>query len=100
MGSILSSRVREDGKVIFEVCTDYNEALQMHGNLENIHIFSENVAAIKTNMSQRGKNDSTKYFLIPKELRRNLRFRDTTKCQKIETDSKIIFIYTIDKLRV
>ena len=98
MGTILSSRIKEDGKVVFEVMVDYEESVQLKGHMDNIHVFSENVADIKTTISQRGKNEATKYFLIPRELRQDMKFNAPTKCQKIETKTKTIFIYTIDKL--
>jgi len=77
---------------------DYDESVQLRGHMSNIHLFSENVADIKANISQRGKNEATKYFLIPKELRKNLKFDSKTTCQKIETKTKIIFVYVVDKL--
>lgn len=98
MGSILSSKTTKDGKIIYEVVMDYDESLQLKGNIKNIHIFSEDVAEIKTNLSSRGKNEATKYFLIPRELRHNIKFTDKVKCQKLETESKIIFVYVVDKL--
>ena len=100
MGAILSSRMKEDGKVVFEVLVDYDESVQLKGFMDNVHVFSENVADIKTNISQRGKNEATKYFLIPRELRRNLKFTAKTTCQKIESKTKTIFIYVIDKIGV
>lgn len=98
MGEILSSRIKDDGKVVFEVSVDYDESVQLKGHMDNIHIFSENVTDIKTNMSQRGKNEATKYFLIPKELRKGMKFTAKTTCQKIETKTKTIFVYIVDKL--
>ena len=98
MGTILSSRIKDDGKIIFETIIDYEEAVQLKGYMDNIHIFSENVADIGTNISQRGKNEATKYFLIPKELRKGLKFTAKTTCQKIETKTKTIFIYVVDKI--
>jgi len=77
---------------------DYDESVQLKGHMSNIHLFSENVADIKTNISQRGKNEATKYFLIPKELRKNLKFNEKTTCQKIETKTKTIFIYVLDQI--
>ena len=56
------------------------------------------VSDIKANISQRGKNEATKYFLIPKELRKGLNFNAKTTCQKIETKTKTIFIYVMDNL--
>ena len=100
MGAVLSSRMKDDGKVIFEVAVDYDESTQLKGFMDNVHIFSENVADIKTNISQRGKNEATKYFLIPRELRKGLKFTAETTCQKIETKTKTIFIYVVDKIGV
>jgi hypothetical protein len=57
MGCIISSKVKDDGKIVFEVCVDQEEALQLRGHLENIHVFSEKTAESKTNMVQRGKSD-------------------------------------------
>lgn len=98
MGSIVSSKSAKDGKIIYEVLMDYDESLQLKGRIKNVHLFSEDVAEIKTNLSSRGKNEATKYFLIPRELRHDMKFTDKVKCQKLETQSKIIFIYVVDKL--
>jgi hypothetical protein len=98
MGTILSSKSAKNGKIVYEVLVDYEESLQLKGHVKNIHLFSEDVAEIKTNLSSRGKNEATKYFLIPRELRYNLKFTDNVRCQKIDTDSKTIFVYVVDKL--
>ncbi len=100
MGSILSSKTTKDGKIIYEILMDYEESLQLKGHIKNVFVFSEDVAEIKTNLSSRGKNEATKYFLIPRELRHNIKFTDKVKCQKIETDLRMIFIYVVDKLRL
>ncbi|MFH0978161.1 MAG: hypothetical protein V1837_02550 [Candidatus Woesearchaeota archaeon] len=99
MASILSSRVKDDGKVVFEVIVDYDEAIQLQGHLDNIHLFSENVINVTANLSQRGKNEATKYFLVPRELRKNLKMSSEVTCQRIETKSRIFFVYVMDKLR-
>ncbi|OGJ21283.1 hypothetical protein A3K73_05520 [Candidatus Pacearchaeota archaeon RBG_13_36_9] len=100
MGKILGTKTTKEGKVIFEVELGYEEALQLKGYINNICVFSEDAAEIKTNLSQRGKNEATKYFLIPRELRSNLRFNEKVKCQKLETDTKIIFVYVVDKIKI
>jgi hypothetical protein len=100
MGNILGTKTTKDGKVVFEVELDYEESLQLKGYIKNIHLFSEDVADIKANLSQRGKNEATKYFLIPRELRTNLKFNEKVRCQKIETDNKIIFVYVVDKINL
>jgi len=100
MGDVISSKIRDDGKVIFEVAVDYDEAKQLRGHMDKIHLFSEHTAQHEANMTQRGKNEATKYFLVPRQLREDLRFRTNALCQKIETASKLIFIYCIDKENV
>ena len=71
--------------------------MKLKGNIKNIHIFSEDAAEVRTNLSQRGTNEATKYFLIPKELRENLIFSEEVKCQKIDTDTRTIFIFVVEK---
>ena len=98
MGTILSAKMNDDRKVIFEASINYDEYVQLKGYMDNVHVFSENIADVKANISQRGKNEATKYFLIPKELRSGLKFNAKTTCQKIETNTKTIFIYVVDKM--
>lgn len=97
MGTILSSKIKGDKKVIFEVLMDYEEAVQLQGRMDNIHVFSENISEIKTNISTRGKNAATKYLLIPRNLRQNIKFDKGVSCQKIDLKEKIIFIYIVEK---
>jgi hypothetical protein len=100
MGKILGTKTTKEGNVIFEIELDYEESLLLKGHIKNIHVFSEDVADIRSNLSQRGKNEATKYFLIPRELRSNLKFNEKVKCQRLDTDSKIIFVYVVDKIRI
>ena len=97
MGSIISSKVRDDGKVIFEVVMDYDEAIQLQGHMDNVYLFTEKTAAETAGISQRGKNEATKYFLIPRELRKDLKFNNDVFCQRVDTKTKIVFIYLVDK---
>jgi hypothetical protein len=98
MGTILTSRTKEDNKIVFEVLVDYEEALQLKGNLNNIHLFSEDVATVDTHLARRGKNESTYYLLVPKELRKDFQFKGAVKCQKIDTKTRTMFVYVIDKI--
>ena len=101
MGEILGTKITGEGKVIFTIAAEHEEALQLKGHVEDIHLFTEKVSDIKTNIACRGKNAATKYFLIPREFRRNLKFDDNEiSCQKIETKSKIMFVYVIDKFKL
>ena len=98
MGQIVGIKALRDDKVVVEVQMNYEESLKLKGHIKNIHLFSENAAEIKTNLSQRGTNEATKYFLIPRELRENLTFNEKVKCQRIDTDLRIIFVYMVDKI--
>ena len=51
MGRILGTKTTKEGKVIFEVEMDYEQALQLKGHIQNIHLFSEDVADIKAHLS-------------------------------------------------
>ncbi len=100
MGAVLGTKMLKDNKVLFEIELDYEESLRLRGFIKNVHVFSEDAAEIKTNLSQRGTNEATKYFLIPRELRDNLKFDEKVKCQKIETPTKNIFIFAVNKLNL
>jgi hypothetical protein len=90
--------MKDKGEVVFEISLNYEEAKQLKGNMENVHVFSENAADLKTNISQRGKNKSTKYFVIPKEAREGLAYDSEITCQRIETRTKAFFLFAMDKL--
>jgi len=97
MGVITGIKTTRDNKVIVGVELDYEESLKLKGHVQNIFLFSEDAAEIKTNLTQRGSNEATKYFLIPRELRENLTFNKKVKCQRIETNSRIFFVYSVEK---
>lgn len=99
MGTIISSK-KDGDKVVVEVLSDYDEFLQLRGHLNNVYLFAESIAEVKTNISQRGKNEATKYFLIPRQFRKGFRFNNTTACQKMEFKDKVVFFYVVDKLKV
>ena len=96
LGEILNTKKQKE-KVILQVAMNYNEAIQLNGHLTNVHLFSEETTKTETNLSQRGKNSATKYFLIPKEMRKDLKFNRKVMCQRIDNGSKTFFIYVIDK---
>ena len=96
MGKVLSSR-RSGSGLLFEVELAYDEATLLKGHYDNVHLFTEKIAEFETNISSRGKNSVTKYFLIPRHLRKNVNYNCPVNCQKIDTKDKIIFIYVVDK---
>ena len=98
MGTIIGTKIGKDNKIVVDVEMGYEESLKLRGNIKNIHIFSEDSADIKANLSQRGTNEATKYFLIPKELRKDLKFDEEVKCQRIDSNDKTIFIFVVNKI--
>ncbi len=99
MGTIISSK-KEGNNVVLEILTDYEEFLQLKGHLNDIRLITENVAEVQTNISQRGKNEATKYFLIPRQFRKGFKFNNTTSCQRFNLKNKVLFVYVIDKLKI
>ena len=99
MGMIISSK-KKGKKIISEFLSDYDEFLQLKGHLDDIRLFSENVGGVQTNISQRGKNEATKYFLITKQYRRGFKFNNSVSCQKLDFDDKAIFVYIVDKTKI
>ena len=68
--------------------------------MEDVHLFTEKTACVKTNISQRGKNEATKYFLIPRNLRTGFKFNNSTSCQRMDLNDKVVFVYVVDKLSI
>ena len=99
MGTIINTKKRGN-KIVSEILSDYDEYLQLKGHLENVRLFSENAAEVRTNISQRGKNAATKYFLIPCQFRKDLNLNNATACHKMEFSDKTIFIYVVDKCKI
>lgn len=97
MGAILTSRRHEHtGKVIVEVLLDPAEYRQLGGEMDNIYLFTERAAAIPSRVSLRGRNEATKYFLIPRQLRRKLSISGGVSCQRFDHDCRSVFIYVVD----
>lgn len=97
MGTIISSEVNGD-QITFKVVLRKDEALHLKGHTDKIHLLTERTSENNTNIARRGKNGATKYFLIPRKLRKNLKFTEDVSCQRIDTDTKTIFVYLVDKL--
>ena len=96
MGTIIGSKIREDGKVIFEILLDAEESLNLKGHVSDIHVFSDNNSEVHSRLTKRGKNDATMYFLVPKDLREGL-LNSNAKCQLLNTTNKKQFIFFIIK---
>ncbi len=96
MGKIVSSKTLNNNNVLFEIEVNYKESLFLKGNIQNIHLFSEDAAQVCSNIASRGAYEATKYFLIPKQLRGGFDFNRDVHCQRIDLDKKIIFVFLVE----
>ncbi len=95
MGKILGLKTVNDEKVLVNLELTSKEVLWLKGNLEDMHIFSENNLEYETRLIKRGKRESTKYFLLPKELRDDIMPSNNVSCNKIKTKTKEILIFSV-----
>lgn len=97
MGKVTSLKSLSDDRVELKLELTQKEMLWLKGNLEKMHVFSENNLDMETRLVQRGKRESTKYFLMPKEFKKNVMASNSVKCTMIESKSKQIFIFAVNK---
>lgn len=97
MGKILNLRTVNDDKVHVTLELSQKEVLWLEGNMEKMHVFSENNLTHETKLVQRGKKESTRYFLIPKNLRRKVMISNSVKCTTIEGKTKQLYIFAVNK---
>ena len=96
MGKILNLKSFGKDKVRCELEISYEESLQLGGRLKQVYIFSDE-QNIKTNVILKGIHGSSKYFLIPKTLRKNLKLPEQITYCRLDVPEKIFFIYSIEK---
>ncbi len=100
MGEIVSSRLAENGKVILEVHMNYDEALELGGHMEGVHVFSNAQNGLPSRLTRRGKDTGTTYLLIPKKFRKQVlekvKCAEAT-CSLIENDSHIFLVFSLEK---
>lgn len=99
MGTILCARrsTGDDG-VILEVLLTNDEVRQLRGEMDGVVVFSDRTATVSTRMSLRGRNAVTRYFLVPRQLRKGLPVHAGLSCQRLEVDGKVLFVYVLDPL--
>jgi hypothetical protein len=94
MGKILRQKLKED-TIVAEIALTKEEARDLGGEMENITLFTEEKATVPTKISLRGRNEATKYFLIPKTLRRSINTMGSVSCQRIRRTGRDIFVYVV-----
>jgi len=98
MGKILEIKSINEEKTNVKLELTQKELIWLKGNLEKMHIFSENNLEFITRLVKRGKRESTKYFLMPKEFRKGVMPSDSVKCNLIETRTKYMFLFAVNKI--
>jgi hypothetical protein len=97
MGEILNVKRGKDEKIIVNLELNKKEYDWLKGNLDYMCIFSEKNLEYETRLVQRGKRESTKYFLLPKEFRKNIYPQNSVKTTRIETKNRYIYLFSINK---
>jgi hypothetical protein len=97
MGKILTLKTQSNEKINITLELSAQEVLWLKGNLEKMHLFSENNLEESTRLVQRGKRESTKYFLLPRNFRKGVMPSNDVPCTKIETKTRHIFIFGVNK---
>ena len=97
MGDILNILNKSDDKVEVTLTIDREYLKNLKGNLDKLHLFSENVLEYDSKLVSRGKDESTKYLLIPKEINYDVFARDDVNYGVIEKEDKYLFIFSVNK---
>lgn len=98
MGTIIEIKTLHNSNLIYKVLLEKEEVLSLKNAIRNINIFTEHLCNTEAKMIIRGNKGVTKYFEIPFILRfrRNKNLNDLLY-HKIETSSKVFYIYVIKK---
>lgn len=97
MGHIIGTKAMPDKSVICKILMDADEIENLKGHLKNIQIFSEDFCRHESQINTRGNNGVTKYFKIPLNIRSRKKHNGQLSYQRIETPSKIFYIYTLQR---
>lgn len=85
-------------KYLYEIEAETQELNQIKGSSDNLIFFSDENFNLETNISKRGRQGRTKYFLIPKGLRKRIDLSDKRiVCQRLDLKNKIFFVYAVSK---
>lgn len=97
MGKISTIKTINEERVTVTLELTQEELLWLKGNIDDVHIFAEKNLTCPTRLVQRGKRESTKYFLLPREFREGVQPSIDVKCNRIDTNTKVIFMFEVPK---
>lgn len=95
MGKITNIKSINEEKVNVTLELEQEALQRLQGNMDDMHVFSEKNLEHTTRLVQRGRRDSTKYLLLPRELRKDTKPTSTVRCSRINGEEASIFIFTI-----
>ena len=97
MGKIINSKNMSSKKVSYKFLLEIEELLNLKGNMKNVSCFCSELCTHKSQINTRGNNGVTKYFKIPLSIRLRKKQSGSLSYQKINTPSKIYYVYTLEK---
>ena len=97
MGKISNIKAISNEKFQVTLELTQSEVEWLKGSMTKMHLFSESNLEDQTRLVQRGKRDSTKYFLVPKIFRKGALPSNSVPCTRIETRTKFLYIFSVNK---
>ncbi len=98
MAIIINSK-RYDDYILVSLKLDFEEAKVFNNMVGNVSLIPHELVKTESAIYERGKNGATKYFLIPKSLRKDTKLTKFVSCLKVDTKDKIIWTYFMDKFK-
>jgi len=87
----------EKKKVEIKISMNYSEYILLEGSATNVRVFSEDTTNKDSKIRTAGKKGETKYLLVPKEIKKEIKFNSNVTCQYRDMGDKILVFYVIDK---
>jgi len=97
MGRILEIKNIKGGKVVANIELTQDEYKHLKGSIDDLIVFAGENLSEDSRLVQRGRKESTKYFLLPRKLRDGIDTCNDVKCDRIENGSKSVFIFEMNK---
>lgn len=98
MGQVLRTKTSLDGKIIFYIELNGEEARSLKNHSKRVYLFSENLCNHDAAIIERGAKMGAKYVSIPLSLksRKKTKFSEVAY-QKIKSGSRVFYIAVAKK---
>ena len=97
MGKIIGVNAGTGDKIKVTLEMTQGEFEFLQGSLDKMHVFTEKNLTYSTRLVQRGRRESTRYILLPKEFRAGITITNDLKCAQIETQNKKFLVFAVNK---